>query len=337
MVQIWVYVIQEVVVEVDLWGGCRVEAVSDTYYARWEHGNHKVIRKTQGYQVHWPCEMGGVVSYPSARQTILALVNGSPVVAKGAKDPHMTFDRYFKLGRHASRRNRRRNAQAQDALLMFSADISVVHSKLHSGVGEHLSIAVNVRPPGIDLEARGHEVRKLFYAGFGRKVIRMGYEPEEVLQEVYKGLLVRNSGKCPFDPEKSSFGHYVHMVCAGRVANYHRKHSRRNRYEVFGVSAVGEPGTIIDVAEADLASIEATQYDTLAMNSATEELTTFIHRRGVEEGHANPDFLVSCAVELLNGKRRGEIATETGKTTGQIGRVLRVVRAFTLEWHQAQQ
>jgi DNA-directed RNA polymerase specialized sigma24 family protein len=330
------HVIQEVVVEVDFWGGCRVEAVMDTYYARWEHGNHKVIRNTKGYQVHWPCEMGGTVSYPSARQTILALVNGSPVVAKGARDPKMTFDRYFKIGRHASRRSRR-NSQTQDALLMFSAEISVAQTQSQYDVGDHLSVAVNVRPPGIDLEAREHEVRKLFYAGFGRKVIRMGYDPEEVLQEVYKGLLVRNNGKCPFDPEKSSFGHYVHMVCAGRVANYHRKHSRRSRYEVFGVSAVGEPGTIIDVAEADLASTEATQYDTLAMNAATEDLTSFIYRRGVEERHNDPDFLVTCAVKLLNGQRRGEIATETGKTTGQIGRVLRTVRAFTLEWHQAQQ
>jgi len=316
-----------------------VEAVSDTYYARWEHGNHKVIKQTGSYQVHWPKEMGGVVSYPSARQTILALVNGSPVVAKGAKDPHMTFDRYFKVGRHASRRNRRSNAQ--DALRMFSADISIVQSTVSDiAVGKHLSVAVNVvlpKPPGIDLAARGHEVRKLFYAGFGRKVLAMGYDPEEVLQEVYKGILVRNEGKCPFDPEKSSFGHYVHMVCAGRVANYHRKHSRRKRYEVFGVTSIGEPGTVIDVAEADLASVEADQLDRVAMDAATEDLTDFIHRRAVENAHADPNFVVYCAQALLNGDRRGEIAEETGKTTGQIGRVLRLVRNLTLEWHTARQ
>ena len=158
-----------------------MEAVSDTYYARWEHGNHKVIKQTGGYQVHWPKEMGGVISYPSARQTILALVNGSPVVSKGAKDPKMTFDRYFKTGRHASRRHR--TSSTQDALHMFSADISIAQSTVSDiAVGEHLSVAVNVvlPKPGIDLAARGHEVRKLFYAGFGRRVVAMGYDPEEV-------------------------------------------------------------------------------------------------------------------------------------------------------------
>ena len=314
-----------------------MEVVADTYYARWEHGNHKVIKQTGGYQVHWPMEMGGEVSYPSARQTILALVNGSPVVAKGAKDPHLTFDRYFKVGRHAS--HRYRNAPAQDALRMFSADISIAQTPSATGVGmgTHISVAIQPKPPGIDLAARGHEVRKLFYAGFGRKVIAMGYDPEEVLQEVYKGILVRNTGKCPFDPAKSSFGHYVHMVCSGRVANYRRKHSRRSRYEVFGVSAIGEPGTIIDVAEADLASVDANQYDQVAMVDAQEDLTAFIHHRAVEAGYKDPNFAVECALHLLNGGRRGEIAIKTGKTTRQIGRVLRLVRSFTLEWHAARQ
>jgi hypothetical protein len=85
---------------------------------------------------------------------------------------------------------------------------------------------------GIDLVARGHEVRKLFFAGFGHRVIRHGYDPEEVLQEVYRGLLVRNKGKCPFDARKSSFGHYVHMVSECILNNYHRKQSRHREKEI---------------------------------------------------------------------------------------------------------
>ena len=312
-----------------------MEAVSETYYARWEHGNHKVERQNKAYHVHWPSEMGGIKSYPSARQTILALVNGSPIVVKGAKDPKMTFDRYFKIGRHASNKNRK--TASCDALTMFSANISIAQTQLSEpSIGEHLSIAADPKPAGIDLAARGHEVRKLFYAGFGRKVIARGYDPEEVLQEVYKGILVRNNGKCPFDPDKSSFGHYVHMVCAGRVANYHRKHSRRNRHEVFGVTAVGEPGTVIDVAEADLATVDATQLETVELNTATNDLTNFIRNYAINQNHTDPDFVVQCSLWLLDGMRRGEIAEETGKTTGQIGRVLRVVRNATLEWHAAQ-
>jgi len=84
---------------------------------------------------------------------------------------------------------------------------------------------------GIDLSRRGIEVRKLLYAGFGLRMARAGYDPEEVLQEVYRGILVRNRGKCPFDARKSSFGHYVHMVIECILSNYHRRESRRRDAE----------------------------------------------------------------------------------------------------------
>lgn len=99
---------------------------------------------------------------------------------------------------------------------------------------------VKKTPPGIDLEKRGVEVRKLFFAGFARGLQKDGYDPEEALQEVYKGLLARNRGTCPFDPSKSSFGHYVHIVARCVLANFVRKERRRLQFEVLGGS--GEEG-----------------------------------------------------------------------------------------------
>jgi len=84
---------------------------------------------------------------------------------------------------------------------------------------------------GIDLEKRGLEVRKLFYAAFARGLVKDGYDPEEALQEVYRGLLARNKGTCPFNVEKSSFGHYVHIVARCVLANYIRKEKRRTMHE----------------------------------------------------------------------------------------------------------
>jgi len=84
---------------------------------------------------------------------------------------------------------------------------------------------------GIDLEKRGLEVRKLFYAAFARGLAKDGYDPEEALQEVYRGLLTRNKGTCPFDARKSSFGHYVHIVTRCILANYIRKEKRRLQFE----------------------------------------------------------------------------------------------------------
>ena len=84
---------------------------------------------------------------------------------------------------------------------------------------------------GIDLAVRGNEVRKLFYAGgFTGTLVREGIDPDEFLQEVYRGILARNRGTCPWDVKKSSFGHYVHIVIRCVLSNYLRReklHSTR--------------------------------------------------------------------------------------------------------------
>jgi hypothetical protein len=86
---------------------------------------------------------------------------------------------------------------------------------------------------GIDLQARAIEVARLFYAGgYAAKAKAMGVEPEELLQEVYKALEIRNHGVCPWDHRKSSFGHYVHLVMNGTAINQSKIHGRRRRGEV---------------------------------------------------------------------------------------------------------
>jgi hypothetical protein len=85
---------------------------------------------------------------------------------------------------------------------------------------------------GIDLGMRGHEVRKLFYAGgFTGTLAKEGIDPEEFLQEVYRGILSRNLGTCPFDYKKSSFGHYVHIVIRCILSNYLRRERTRSSRE----------------------------------------------------------------------------------------------------------
>lgn len=92
---------------------------------------------------------------------------------------------------------------------------------------------------GIDLSVRGHEVRKLFYAGgFTPVLVREGIDPDEFLQEVYRGLLARNRGTCPWDHKKSSFGHYVHIVIRCVLSNYLRRERLRDSRE--GVTDDGE-------------------------------------------------------------------------------------------------
>jgi len=97
---------------------------------------------------------------------------------------------------------------------------------------------------GVDLKNRWDEVQKLFYAGFGRQAIREGLDMEELMQEVYLKIAVSNAGRSPFNPDKSSFGHYVHMVCRSAFFNYRQKVFRRRGRETVGMSgyAGGEYG-----------------------------------------------------------------------------------------------
>jgi len=83
---------------------------------------------------------------------------------------------------------------------------------------------------GIDVEEKKEDIRLLFYKRQAPSILKAGLDPEDILQEVYKGLLIRNQGKCPYDPEKSAFSTYVVMVMnciVMNVLNKHRKESER--------------------------------------------------------------------------------------------------------------
>lgn len=78
---------------------------------------------------------------------------------------------------------------------------------------------------GIDLNIFGDDVKRLFYSQFGTKISKLGFDPEDVLQEVYRGILIRNQGS-PFNPAKAKFSTYVVMVCRCVVSNYITKHQK---------------------------------------------------------------------------------------------------------------
>lgn len=132
-----------------------------------------------------------------------------------------------------------RGARPVPTKYKFVPSMSLIHA-MRAGTSSAgtSSTSNSLRPDGrgIDLAKRGDEVRKLFYAAFARGLVKDGFDPEEALQEVFKGLLSRNRGTCPFDVKKSSFGHYVHIVTRCVLANYVRKEKKRVIHEVSGES-----------------------------------------------------------------------------------------------------
>lgn len=172
-------------------------------------------------------------TYDSARALLTALT-GNP-------NHGLTFDRYFGAAPTPG------TLGAVFELFPADTEALTVAPTIRSRTAQGPSL-------GIDLERRGHEVRKLFFAGFGARVARSGFDPEDVLQEIYRGILARNRGKCPFDARKSSFGHYVHMVCECILNNYHRKETRRREFEQLGLPA---PKSLRDEAEGAYGSVDA--------------------------------------------------------------------------------
>ena len=317
-------------------------------YARHEHGGHRVVRDARLLTVYWP---QGPTTYPSVRQTLTALMSGHAAPPKGVRVPHRTFNEYF----------RRPSSRIEGDVFDLFAVLPEAPLSVHGAAAHPAHVPVEARDEsvlvvhvpaaspkrreakprevwdgkGIDLVNRGHEVRKLFYAGFVRRVNRYGYDPEEVLQEVYAGLLVRNRGKCPFDPKKSSFGHYVHMVCECIISNYHRKHNRRAHAEHYGHTDLD--GNEVDVASTDLATVGANQENALGHRMALASLEERLHEAACAVETSTDMALVGRCLPLLSeGMTRLEVANYLAKHDGlHRARVLQAVdfiREVAGEW-----
>ncbi len=263
------------------------------------------------------------VTYPTRRQLIIGLTHHP-------EGRHWTFDRYFRLGRHSPM-----EPVVEDSPIMtlFGSITTSVPSGplLKSGMvaPNLLTVAPGL---GIDLRNRSGEVAKLLFAGFGRRIYACGYDPEDVLQEVYKGLLVRNRGKCPWDVKKSSFGHYVHMVCGCILSNYHRRESRRRQVEQIGMNAPdpnGDGFTNVDAADACSTRVECASYlDTTPM--VDKDFIDFMCQRvSPQEGRQMALQVLPLAIE---GHGRQEIAAALNVPMAHVARALKTIKTTMSDW-----
>lgn len=193
---------------------------------------------------------------------------------------------------------------------------------------------------GIDLETRHNEVRKLLFAGFGRRIYRAGYDPEDVLQEVFRGILARNRGKCPWDPEKSTFGHYVHMVCECVLNNYHRKKKRIRERERIGLRAEHSEESLY--ADQDVALVAANAPDevseapshTVLLDSHRRDLVQHLKRSGRSKNGLRQE--AKLAIQILplmeQGMKRSEISQHLSVSSGRVGKSMAFLRREADTW-----
>lgn len=176
---------------------------------------------------------------------------------------------------------------------------------------------------------KADEVRRLLWRGFAGKMLSQGYDPEDVLQEVYRGLLVRNRGKCPWDGRKSTFGHYVHMVISCVLTNYHRKQARRIDRDAVPLD-VGRDGEerVTDVGQYGSCRIEhgSEVGDMLAL----EQLAVYLAELPEESPEAELGREILPLV--ASGHQRGEIVRHTGRRPSLVSRALAWLRRQTALW-----
>lgn len=95
--------------------------------------------------------------------------------------------------------------------------------------------------PGVDVSAKRKDIAKLLYKACGQAIIKHGYDFDDVFQDVCLGLIIRNRGRGAYDPSRSSFGHYVILVCNSVFRNFHAKEQKKKNREVIGTrDASGE-------------------------------------------------------------------------------------------------
>jgi hypothetical protein len=241
------------------------EARPSVLYARPQHGGFPIHVKPPAFHLFIKGPDQPPVIVQGSVKTLLQAIHPDLVKA------HWSFNQYFRLGCYAygSRSAYHSDETSQLPILdLFNeaenTPLSIPPTEVGGTPPLGLSIAPQIlRPGGIDLKARAHEVRKLLFAGFGPAMARSGLDPEEVLQEVFKGILTRDQGKSRFDAKKSSFGHYIHMVCRCVLSNYRRKQKQRRAHEQIGWSIGCSSGAKDSAhgvgASADLALVLSTR------------------------------------------------------------------------------
>lgn len=191
------------------------------------------------------------------------------------------------------------------------------------GLAEEIRESIEGPKLGIDLANRGHEVRKLLFAGFRGQMASRGYDPEDVLQEIYAGLMTRNKGKCPWDGRKSTFGYYVTMVIRCVLTNYHRKMTRKLDREAL------ELDESVYVPATSTSWLGAAGTDGMARESLEDWLKSQA-LTDTEEEQAR------LAVRLLpyveQGMGRKEIVARTGLRETVVSKGLAYLRERAREW-----
>jgi hypothetical protein len=253
-------------------------------YTRFEHGGEELWVEKEG-RVY-------VYIYPKTKERIRS--TRQLLMKYYGKYKSITHERYFCLGRYKR------------------------------GVPQYLSVRELMeegKVRGIDLNVRGKEVEKILFSCFGNMIRSLGIEYEDLVQEVYKGILTRNRGKCAWDPDKSSFGHYVHMVCGCVLSNLSKKkgakEEKKLKNEVENIE--------------NLPASEGLDLGKMEEYRVYEDFRIWMEKKSMSGKEISKNAM-KILPYLCQGFKRSEIASKIGLDPLEISRALGYLRSIGKDW-----
>lgn len=97
-------------------------------------------------------------------------------------------------------------------------------------------------------------IRRIFFHRFSARVRWAGIDPEDMLQDIYVGLLVRSHGKSAWNPSRGALSTWIYVAISGMVINAADKARRRNR------AVLGTERDVADSSELESGAF-VTDYD----------------------------------------------------------------------------
>lgn len=287
------------------------DAVQPTFHTRWSqaYGGPFPLRVLEGAERQIEIVRDGTPEVFSTAREFMVALHGERFAKR-----HWTLDRYLTRGRYAPPVDR------------YGPAITLVGNPLSSPPDFRITVAKPV--PGIDLDARGVEVAKLLRAGFQGWITTSGFEFGDVLQEVYRKILVANRGKSPWNPQRSSFGHYVHLVCRSALSNLHRREKRKREKEQLGLPGVGSDGLWQIV---DASGVAQDIVEKAPTHDPVEDLQDYI-RRGPYAEHALSGTAARLVPFVQEGWTLKDAALALGVTRAEVGKANRLLRRAATAW-----
>jgi DNA-directed RNA polymerase specialized sigma24 family protein len=147
---------------------------------------------------------------------------------------------------------------------------------------------------GFNIADKKKDIERIFYAFYAKRAVAEGLSVEDLLQQVFIGLISRNTKRGAWNPARGSFGSYIHLVIGSVYRNFRKKEISRGMKERLEVPKNYTESTTSDSDFLD---------DKILLDSFKNWIKT---KKGMG------DLAGDVTVLLSEGRKKKEIAEQLG-------------------------